>query len=228
MARKAAGIKVGTLTPDNVKVLRDADARSQLGQVNVTLTATTATFLCASATAALGAVNGALRDRKRAGQETRPLHAVRRKLEKLVEAERTKITAGPNGCYHVQGAPLGHDRAKCVDCGLVVDVHPGMEMVSPNRPTRTVYNGDKDPAGTKAAAKVAATVVSGDVVSDFIAQAAAAKYLLALRGVLEAATEAILAATAAGRPPGEADTLGSIAREAWRLERLLTPADTRK
>jgi hypothetical protein len=153
----APGVRVSSLTPDNVRVLRDADARSQMGQVTLVTTATTATFGCASATAALAAVNGAIRSRKQAGQETRPLHAVRRKLEKLVAVERKTIPAGPGGCYHLEGIALGRDRAKCVDCHLVVDVHPGMTLVSPNRPDPNPIEARQAAVGERALARRGAT-----------------------------------------------------------------------
>lgn len=229
--------KVTGLTPDNSRALAAAD-KSDLAWDGFQMGASVAYWLVPPAQA-LRLVNDAIR-KAQADGAARPLHAVRRKLEKQasvtaagVEAKqqpKARKTRKPADCDHDDTAQIGDTaRAKCLDCGLVIDAQP---VTTRQRPARYGQGGTTTatvvPAVRKPPAPQNGTqpplANTGDAISDALSLLTATTYLDALRGAYDALLAATAAARAANRPPGEVDLLLDMTREARRLEVTLTPA----
>lgn len=120
--------KVSGLTPNNVAALRTA--ADHRGWVGVTITPTTATWSC-SAGHALALVLDAIAH-PTTGQDTRSLHAVKRKLQKQVRPGQVVAPPPPDPpkaartrkateCDHATNVGVGKGRVKCLECGLIYD-----------------------------------------------------------------------------------------------------------
>lgn len=141
--------KVTGLTPDNVKALEAAHkASGDCAWDGVQLGASVAYWLVPPA-GALRLVNEAIRQ---AGPgAARPLHAVRRKLEKqatVAGPEAVKVPDAPKASKRLGVIDCDHDqreglhgltelRAKCLCCGLVIDRPQAADRPKPRqRPAR--------------------------------------------------------------------------------------------
>lgn len=127
------GIKISQLTRDNAAALTACKLDGRLPAALV-ITPTTATWpLNYNAAGALQTVLDAIS--KSDGTTRRALHAPRRKLEKLVrpgtspvlpppdppKARKTKNSVACQAAGHGELVEVGTGRAKCLDCGLIVD-----------------------------------------------------------------------------------------------------------
>lgn len=127
------GVKISQLTRDNAAALTACKLDGRLPAA-LAVTPTTATWpLNYNAAGALQTVLDAIS--KSDGTTRRALHAPRRKLEKLVrpgaspvvptpdppKARKTKNSVACQAAGHGELVEVGTGRAKCLDCGLIVD-----------------------------------------------------------------------------------------------------------